>query len=320
MFTTRKNKTRRFANEMDGFRTGINKHLKEVVNMISPSEGIGSEDVSRAIKYCMCVEDSYGPKRIRPMLVLLVIKALGMEINVAHQTVACALEIAHIASLIHDDLPGVDNSDFRHGKKALHVASPDIGWGVGLAIHVGAGLEYDLFRLLSDRQLLKSFSTKQMISVIAEISMALGCSGVMQGQVADLKTAGRTRTPSDIANIRDKKTGMLIRACMATGCILGRATHMQRLALDFYGRCLGDVWQLRDDALDIESSPEKLGKPTKLDSANKQATYASLCGIEQTQRLIDELVTRAHKSIVVAKLKDPSRLIALIDWAAIRDR
>jgi len=318
-------------------RERVDKLLKEIMRIVAPLTGVGSKEMRWAIDYCMFSEAPHMPKRIRPLLVLMVMKALGSPISKVHEIMAGIVEFPHIASLVHDDLPSVDDAGLRHGKTVLHKVFPEefpniqCGCvertahdskcsGVGLAVHVGAGLPYDLFTILCDPHLLKGVSAIKKLKVAHEIGMALGNNGVMLGQVADLSTVSCNRSVEDILSIHAHKTGGFIRACVRIGGILGNANKRQLLELSRFGELLGLIYQLRDDILDVTSTEAQSGKSTQLDVANKQITYASLIGVPETKIEISKLLTQALRHLKNVHLKHPRQLISLVTWAANRSK
>lgn len=242
-----------------------------------------SDDVvSRAMRYS--VEN--GGKRIRPELVLAFCEACGGDAESA-LPLACALEMIHTYSLIHDDLPCMDNDDFRRGKPSCHIAF---------------GYEYAL--LAGDALLTLAFGTAikaklpadRVIDAVAVLSEAAGWSGMVGGQVMDLQNEGQKVGIEEIEKTDALKTGELIRAACVMGCIAAGRKDMIPAAEE-YARCIGVSFQIVDDILDVTSDTATLGKPVGSDDENEKCTYVSLLGIERSEQIVSELTQKAKDAL-----------------------
>ncbi len=231
--------------------------------------------IKSAIMHSMFADLPHGPKRVRPTLVLMSIEALGVEITQWFIKIASCVEFFHIASLIHDDLPEIDNASIRHGKAVLHKAFPK-SYGVGLAVHTGYALPCDANMLLSTPGFVKGIAPDTILKIIHEINLGLGSLGVMRGQTLDLESANRQRTKKEILKIHYYKTAKFFQACTCIGAILANANQSKIDNLSKYGEMFGMIWQITDDIIDQTVSTKESGKTSGLDSDRK--TYPDLVG------------------------------------------
>lgn len=244
-----------------------------------------SEDiVSRAMRYS--VEN--GGKRIRPELVLSFCEACGGDAENA-LPLACALEMIHTYSLIHDDLPCMDNDDFRRGKPSCHIA-----FGYEYALLAGDAL----LTLAFETAVKAKLPADRIIDSIAVLSKAAGWEGMVGGQVMDLKNEGKKVGIEDIEKTDALKTGELIRAACVMGCIAAGRKDMIPAAEE-YARCIGISFQIVDDILDVTSDEATLGKPVGSDAENCKNTYVSLLGLEEAKKIAAELTRKAIDALGV---------------------
>lgn len=245
------------------------------------------EDVKRqsividAMRYSL----EAGGKRIRPVLVLEFCRMLGGNINDS-LSAAAALEMIHTFSLIHDDLPAMDNDDYRRGRKSCHKEFDE-----ATAILAGDALSIHAFSVISKDKNLSSDKKVKLIEVLSEMS---GYKGMIGGQIIDMEN--EKRDDVDIDNLHamcDGKTGALIRCACRMGCIVSGADDEIIAKADRYGSCLGLAFQIVDDILDITSTTEILGKPVGSDAASNKTTFATLMGIEQADKLAAKLTDEA---------------------------
>jgi len=227
-----------------------------------------------AMKYSLFA----GGKRFRPALVLGAADLVAGDDTCAIPA-ACAIEMIHTYSLIHDDLPAMDNDDFRRGKPSCHRA-----FGEALAILAGDTLVTMAFAVLT---------RTENLTVIREIAEAAGVCGMAAGQVMDLEAEHQKPSLSRLQSIHAHKTGALIRASVRVGAILAQANPQQLDALTQFGEHLGLAFQITDDILDVVGTPEKLGKPVGGDATKEKATYPSLVGLAESRRLAREAVESA---------------------------
>ncbi|TXS94525.1 polyprenyl synthetase family protein [Parahaliea aestuarii] len=223
-----------------------------------------------------------GGKLIRPILCYSAARAIGGDEPA--DSAAPALELIHTYSLIHDDLPAMDDDDLRRGRPTLHKAFDE-----ATAILVGDGLQARAFELLADAPDLTAEQKVRMIKVLAEAS---GFNGMVGGQYVDIQSTGKALTLDELKAMHAMKTGALIRASVALGGIAAGATDAQLAALDTYAERIGLAFQVVDDVLDVEGDTATLGKTQGKDEAADKATYVKLLGLEgakaEAQRLLDE--------------------------------
>lgn len=229
-----------------------------------------------------------GGKRLRPILTLATTRTLQGNIHAA-LTPACTLELIHTYSLIHDDLPCMDDDDYRRGKLSLHRK-----YSEGLAVLTGDYLLTYAFEVLSQSPYLNPEKKLQLISVL---SMRSGSEGMIGGQVMDIGCDGEAVSLETLKLLHQKKTGALIAAAMEFGGILSDATAEQMKALKHFGEAIGLAFQVVDDILDVISSEAKRGKGTASDIRNHKFTYVSLLGIEQAQAYASRCYDEAIKAL-----------------------
>ena len=231
-----------------------------------------------------------GGKRIRPVLALAACEAVGGRMENA-MGFACALEMIHTYSMIHDDLPCMDDDDLRRGKPTNHKI-----YGDAMATLAGDALLTDAFKVLA-RSGGGAVPSPVLVEVVAELAEAAGSEGMVAGQAIDILSEGE---PTDLARLEylhGKKTGALFLVAVRAGARLGGADSAQLELLTAYGRALGLAFQVIDDVLDVEASTEQLGKRTHKDEARGKATYPALLGLERSHQFAHELVRRAHAAL-----------------------
>lgn len=234
-----------------------------------------------------------GGKRLRPILCIAGCEAVGGALaNVL--PAACALELVHTYSLIHDDLPAMDNDDLRRGMPASHKAFDE-----ATAILAGDALLTAAFEILAEAGRRFPGDSLRWLEVIHLISQAAGYAGMVQGQMMDISFEGKAITPTDLETLHRMKTGALIQASVQAGALLGGGDARQVDALGAYGRYIGLAFQVADDILDIEGKPEELGKPVGSDQARKKATGPSLMGIKDAKAHAKALVEQALEQIAI---------------------
>lgn len=231
-----------------------------------------------------------GGKRIRPVLAIASCEAVGGKLEAA-MGLACAVEMIHTYSLIHDDLPCMDDDDFRRGRPTNHKV-----YGEAIATLAGDALLTDAFMVLA-RMTPSSVPREVVLDTIAELAQAAGSAGMVGGQVIDLLGEGKSKTIEELEELHGKKTGALFLASVRGGARLGGAMPAQIESLDAYARALGLAFQVVDDLLDVQGSPEEMGKRTQKDSERGKATYPSILGIERSQDMARELERRAHRAL-----------------------
>jgi len=232
---------------------------------------------------------------------------------------ACAIEMIHTYSLIHDDLPAMDNDSMRRGKPTLHVV-----YGDGLAILAGDGLLAEAFALLAREpdDAGRPEIAARKLAVIRRIADAAGASGMVGGQAIDLQAVGHSRGAGalDAAALKDmhaRKTGALIRAAAVAGAIMAGAPPARVDAVDRYASWLGLAFQIVDDVLDVEGEGTNLGKTAGKDAAAGKPTYPSLFGLDASKRMAQEAVDQAVAVLAEVQL-DRSRLAEIAQWVVSR--
>ena len=231
-----------------------------------------------------------GGKRLRPVLLMAAADAVGAD-GTKFLPVACALEMIHTYSLIHDDLPAMDNDDLRRGKPTNHVV-----YGEGIAILAGDALLTLAFTVIL-RQ--KAVPAEALLRVVDEISRAAGAEGMVGGQVLDLEAENRQISMEELRRVHTGKTGALFRAALRSGAILAGASEEQLSALTAYADHFGLAFQITDDILDVIGNAEEIGKPVGSDEKNHKSTYVTLTSLEMAQELARRTVAEAEAALSV---------------------
>jgi len=265
------------------FKTSYDSYLQTVEQYIKDMPW--TEDLmSKSMYYSLAA----GGKRIRPVLALATAECVGGNIQDVLPA-AVALELIHTYSLIHDDLPAMDNDDYRRGKLTNHKV-----FGEGYAILAGDGLLTYAFELLSSRM---GFPAELQLRVLHEVAVAAGRLGMVGGQVLDLDGEGKDLTLSEIEDINRKKTGALLQVSVRLGAILGGGWEDQIETLTRYAQALGLAFQIKDDILDIEGDSQILGKPVGSDQKNAKATYPVLMGLEKARECLHAQTSKALEAL-----------------------
>lgn len=259
---------------------------------------IFTQEIEKALNHLIEVKDTLqgtvyeaarysilgGGKRLRPLLALLTNQMLGGSLDQA-LIPSCTLEMIHTYSLIHDDLPCMDDDDFRRGKPSLHKAFTE-----GLAVLTGDYLLTYAFEVLAN---LKNLSDKQKLKLISLLAKASGAEGMIGGQVIDIQSENLQVDLETLKEIHIKKTAMLIQASIEFGAIMSSADELTHETLKNFGLKIGLAFQIVDDILDITASKEKHGRDIASDIINKKTTYVSLLGIQKCQEVVDSLTLQA---------------------------
>ncbi|MEQ8755931.1 MAG: polyprenyl synthetase family protein [Coleofasciculus sp. G1-WW12-02] len=264
------------------------------------------EKIYEAMRYSLLA----GGKRLRPILCLATCELMGGTIEMAMPT-ACALEMLHTMSLIHDDLPAMDNDDYRRGKLTNHKV-----YGEDMAILAGDGLLAYAFEYVAAQT--QGVPAKQVLQVIARLGQTVGAAGLVGGQVVDLESEGKSDIQEETLHyIHTHKTGALLESCVVCGGILAGATDADIERLSRYAQNIGLAFQIIDDILDITATQEELGKTAGKDLQAQKATYPSLWGLEASKAKAQELIEEA-----IAQLEPfgerSQPLIALADFITAR--
>lgn len=246
-----------------------------------------------------------GGKRLRPILCLAGAEAVGgARADVLH--VACALELIHTYSLIHDDLPLMDDDDVRRGKPANHRV-----FGEAVALLAGDGLLTEAFRLMGSPEKSPGISPENSLKVIGLIAKAAGYRGMVGGQVVDIESEGKEVDFSVVEYIHTRKTGALISASVTSGALIGGGDDGQLKGIETYGKKVGLAFQISDDILDIEGDSETMGKGVGSDGRKEKVTYPSVVGLAESKKKQTELVQSAIDALKpFDERTDPLREIA----------
>lgn len=249
-------------------------------------------------------------KRLRPLLAMATTASLGGD-EAKALSPACALELIHTYSLIHDDLPCMDNDDYRRGRLTLHKVTSE-----GHALLTGDFLLTHAFQVLAS---LEDFSAEQKVKLVAVLATRAGGKGMIAGQVLDVAGSNKSLGISELRDIYLAKTAALLTAAVEFGGIVAGATPLQMSLLEKLGQSLGLAFQIVDDVLDVIASQQKHGKEVPSDVTNQKSTYASLLGPEQARQTALELLGEARISLHDLHLES-SPLAAIAERLVLRDR
>ncbi len=231
-----------------------------------------------------------GGKRLRPLLVYLAGEALGVPVA-RLDAAACAVELIHAYSLVHDDLPAMDDDALRRGRPTTHVA-----YGEATAILVGDALQALAFQVIADDD--SGIDASQRLHMVALLAAAAGSRGMVGGQSVDLESEHRSLNLAELEALHIHKTGALIRACLQLACAAAPACATDAAAaLDRYGKCVGLAFQIQDDLLDIEGNAATLGKTAGKDHASGKSTYPSILGLPAARERAEALFTEAQATL-----------------------
>ena len=259
--------------ECQSFFTLCRERVDRELDKLVPTETVEPARVHSAIRWSLFA----GGKRFRPALVFAVGEAFGAQVDDLIRT-ACAFEMIHTYSLIHDDLPSMDDDDLRRGRPSCHLQFSE-----ATAILAGDALQTLAFQTIAEDERLDSATRVRVMSEVARAAGTPG--GMVAGQAYDLDAESRDVKAEDLENIHRHKTGALIRAAARTGAIISGASASQLDAMTRYGAHLGLLFQITDDLLDVTASAEALGKTPGKDARSRKATYPSLYGLEATEKL-----------------------------------
>ncbi|MGC9361696.1 MAG: polyprenyl synthetase family protein [Candidatus Syntrophosphaera sp.] len=263
------------------------KEKQELVNIILdrylPRKDEYPKNIHKALRYSVFA----GGKRLRPYLTMSTYQIYKENVEPV-TPVAAAIEMLHTFSLIHDDLPDIDNDDYRRGKKSCHVL-----FGEGEALLAGDALLVSAFELIT----LAELKAEHRLQFVREMAEECGIKGLIAGQMVDIESEGKKVDEKKINFIHENKTAKLIKLCVRFGAIAGGAPEKELKALETYGSKIGLAYQIVDDLLDIEGNAEELGKTTGKDANVKKATYPSVYGVAESKRQAQELISQARSSI-----------------------
>ena len=290
------------------FKAYLNQARERVESALDTSMGPERpESLREAMRYSLLA----GGKRLRPILCLAACELVGGDASKAMPT-AVALEMIHTMSLIHDDLPAMDNDDLRRGRPTNHKV-----YGDAMAILAGDALLSRAFEMVAVRS--ADVPAERLVKVVGELALVSGAPGLVGGQVVDLECEGKQVDLETLEYIHLHKTAALLRACVVAGALIGGASDAQVQAMRTYANGIGLAFQIVDDILDVTASSEVLGKTAGKDLLADKTTYPKLIGLESSRTRALELVGEAKAAL--QPWKDRAQpLLALADYVASRDR
>ncbi|KON70016.1 polyprenyl synthetase family protein [Peribacillus butanolivorans] len=284
------------------YKAVIEREIVEYVNKL---------EAPAVVKEAMTYSLEAGGKRIRPLLVFAVLDAFGKNLKTGIPA-AAAIEMIHTYSLIHDDLPAMDDDDLRRGKPTNHKV-----FGEAVAVLAGDALLTYSFQLVTD-MIDPEVTAEMKLNLVSEIAKSAGAEGMVGGQVADMEGESKQLTLKELEYIHEHKTGKLLTASIISGAILAGANNEQHQHLRDFAYHLGLAFQIRDDILDIEGSVELIGKPVGSDEGNHKSTYPSLLTLDGAKEKLDYHIKLAHSALGKTNLQT-SLLNELTDLIATRD-
>ena len=274
--------------------------VDEALERVLPPDTVQPPSLHRAMRYSV----QAGGKRLRPVLVIAGAEAVGGTAEQVMET-ACALELIHTYSLIHDDLPAMDNDDYRRGRLTNHKV-----FGEAIAILAGDALLTLAFKLIALNGA-RTGDPRIIASLVTDIADAAGTDGMVGGQVVDIESEGKTVSAETLDYIHTHKTAALIRASLCAGALIAGATPAQRAAITTCGDALGLAFQIVDDILDVEGSTEELGKTAGKDAQQQKATYPAYHGLEASRATARTLIDHAKRALdPLGERAEPIRALA----------
>ena len=310
------------AESLNTFLTQARTRVDEALERYLPSPPECPPLVSEAMRYSVFA----GGKRLRPVLTLAAADAIARAAKASADPAlalalpaACAIELIHTYSLIHDDLPAMDNDTLRRGRPTLHVV-----YGDGIAILAGDGLQAEAFALLAREPVtVDAAITQRKLLAVEVIAHAAGTVGMVGGQAIDLQAAGQapghplTLDADGVQRMHARKTGAIIRASAVSGAVMAGAGEAAVTAIDHFATDIGLAFQIVDDILDVEGSAAELGKTAGKDAASTKPTYPAMFGLDRSRALAQECLTRARETLRAAALDD-GWLVPIAEWVVSR--
>ena len=285
----------------DFFETELKRELKELSY---------PETIAKGMEYATL----NGGKRLRPFLLFATLELLNENIKKGVKS-AIALEMIHSYSLVHDDLPALDNDDYRRGKLTTHKV-----FGEAEGILIGDSLLTYAFYILSQKNL-KFLSSEQIVNIISKTSEYAGINGMIGGQMIDIESENKKIDLETLKYIHSHKTGKLIKLPIEIACIIANVEKDKKEVLEKYANLIGLAFQVKDDILDVEGTFEELGKPVGSDVDLHKATYPSILGMEESKKILNDTVEKA-KEIIKNKFGEEKgkNLISLADFIKNRNK
>jgi len=264
------------------------KEKQELVNIILdrflPRKDEYPKEIHKAIRYSVFA----GGKRLRPYLTMLAYEMFGGDVEQI-SPVAAAIEMIHTYSLIHDDLPDIDDDEYRRGKKSCHAV-----YGDGAALLSGDALLISAFELIT----LAEIDAKLRVQFVRELASEAGIKGLIAGQMVDIESEGKKVDKKTLQFIHENKTARLINIGLRFGALAGGASDSEIAIIEQYGKLIGMVFQIMDDLLDIEGTQAEMGKSIGKDANAEKATFPSVFGVEESRTIAAELTEKARQTIV----------------------
>jgi geranylgeranyl diphosphate synthase, type II len=270
--------------DLKAYLSARQKEVDRALDGFLPKASSRPATIHRAMRYSLFA----GGKRLRPILCLAAAQACG-GLTKSALPLACALECVHTYSLIHDDLPSMDNDDFRRGRATCHKV-----FGDGIAVLAGDALLTIAFEIAAEAEAWPRYDLR---AIFREISVAAGSRRLIAGQVADLEAEGKRINRRQLRYIHENKTAALLTTSVRLGAMSANATAPQFGAISDFGRALGLAFQVIDDILDVTQTSEKLGKSAGKDAAAHKATYPSVLGLEKSRAEAGRLTRQAHAAL-----------------------
>ncbi|ERI08028.1 polyprenyl synthetase family protein [Aneurinibacillus aneurinilyticus] len=292
----------------------LKEYIDEKVALISERLAVYADmqEVPDTLRNAMAYSLLAGGKRLRPLFVLATLESFGKPIE-SGIPVGCAVEMIHTYSLIHDDLPAMDNDDFRRGKPTNHKV-----YGEAMAILAGDALLTYAFETVCEAQAYQ-VPAADVLKIVRELSSYAGAKGMVGGQCADMEGENTRLTLEQLQYIHQHKTADLLVFCVRAGAILAGAEERQLALLTRYANNIGLAFQIQDDILDVMGDEAKIGKPVGSDEKSSKSTYPSLIGMEESHAILQCLVDEANEALTEAGLVDDSILRALATFVIERD-
>lgn len=285
---------------IERYLSSLKKEIEEALESYLPPETTYPSVIHKAMRYSVFA----GGKRIRPILAISACEAVGGKAKDVLSS-ACALELVHTYSLIHDDLPSLDNDDYRRGKPTCHKK-----FGEAVAILAGNALLTLTFQIITEQGLAGKIDAALTLKIIHEIAFAVGASGMIGGQVVDVTSENSIDAPT-LQYIHTHKTGSLVCGSLRVGVLLGNGDQGQLRLLTQYGEYIGLAFQIVDDILNVEGDKERIGKNVHNDISKNKLTYPVVYGIGESKEWVKQLCKEAISSLESFDYKaDPLREIA----------
>src|SRR5213596_757341 len=282
------------------------KEIDRALDYYLPKTNVKPTTLHKAMRYSLFA----GGKRLRPILCLAAAEACRGRVSNA-LPLACALECIHTYSLVHDDLPSMDNDDYRRGRPTCHKV-----FGDGIAVLAGDALLTIAFEIVSTTKPARRYD---MSTLLREIAVAAGSQRLIAGQVADLEAEGKNVQRRELKFIHENKTAAILRTSVRLGAMSANADARKLSAITQFGEQLGLAFQIIDDILDVTQTSEILGKSAGKDVAAKKATYPAVIGLEESRTEARRLTRAAHSALLVFSNRDAEALHALANYLLERE-